>query len=62
MLMRILKYGWEFLLHISGGLGGACFRMTNALSELGRQGKEILWKAIGGAYPCVGIRPLWGKH
>jgi glycosyltransferase involved in cell wall biosynthesis len=31
-------YGWEFPPHISGGLGVACFGMTQALSE---QGHEI---------------------
>ncbi|MCP4677945.1 MAG: glycosyltransferase family 4 protein [Deltaproteobacteria bacterium] len=32
--MRILMYGWEFPPHISGGLGVACFGMTQALAEL----------------------------
>ena len=36
--MRVLMYGWEFPPHISGGLGVACFGMTQALSE---QGHEI---------------------
>ncbi len=35
--MRILMYGWEFPPHISGGLGVACFGMTQALVEQGHQ-------------------------
>ena len=29
--MKVLMFGWEFPPHISGGLGTACFRMTEAL-------------------------------
>jgi glycogen synthase len=35
--MKILMYGWEFPPHISGGLGVACFGLTQALGEQGHQ-------------------------
>ena len=35
--MRILMFGWEFPPHISGGLGTACYGMTQALAKLGAQ-------------------------
>jgi glycogen synthase len=31
--MRVLMFGWEFPPHISGGLGTACFGLTNSLSK-----------------------------
>jgi len=40
--MRVLMYGWEFPPHISGGLGVACFGMTQALSEQGHNITFIL--------------------
>ena len=33
--MRVLMFGWEFPPHISGGLGTACFGMTQALAKKG---------------------------
>jgi glycosyltransferase involved in cell wall biosynthesis len=33
--MRVLMLGWEFPPHISGGLGTACFGMTQALARTG---------------------------
>ncbi|MCX7982544.1 MAG: glycosyltransferase family 4 protein [Syntrophales bacterium] len=33
--MRVLMFGWEFPPYISGGLGTACFGLTQALSRLG---------------------------
>ncbi len=30
--MRVLMFGWEFPPHISGGLGTACYGLTNGLS------------------------------
>lgn len=33
--MRVLMFGWEFPPHISGGLGTACFGMTQALAQRG---------------------------
>ncbi|MCL1985691.1 MAG: glycosyltransferase [Betaproteobacteria bacterium] len=38
--MRVLMLGWEFPPHISGGLGTACFGMTQALA---RTGTEIIF-------------------
>jgi len=38
--MRVLMFGWEFPPHISGGLGTACFGMTQALA---RKGAEIIF-------------------
>ena len=29
--MRVLMFGWEFPPHISGGLGTACFGLTQSL-------------------------------
>ena len=31
--MRVLMFGWEFPPHISGGLGTACYGMTQALPK-----------------------------
>ena len=33
--MRVLMFGWEFPPHISGGLGTACYGMTQALAKKG---------------------------
>jgi glycogen(starch) synthase len=33
--MKVLMFGWEFPPHISGGLGTACFGLTQALGKLG---------------------------
>ena len=38
--MRVLMLGWEFPPHISGGLGTACFGMTQALA---RAGTEVIF-------------------
>ncbi len=38
--MRVLMFGWEFPPFISGGLGTACFGMTQSLA---RRGTEILF-------------------
>ena len=35
--MRVLMFGWEFPPHISGGLGTACFGITQGLSGLGTE-------------------------
>lgn len=35
--MRILMFGWEFPPHISGGLGTACYGMTQALAQRGAE-------------------------
>ena len=33
--MRVLMLGWEFPPHISGGLGTACYGITQGLTEKG---------------------------
>lgn len=38
--MKVLMFGWEFPPHISGGLGTACYNMTEALVK---QGVEIVF-------------------
>ncbi|MDO5760448.1 MAG: glycosyltransferase family 4 protein [Bacteroidota bacterium] len=38
--MKVLMFGWEFPPHISGGLGTACFRITEGLVK---QGAKILF-------------------
>ncbi len=46
--MRVLMFGWEFPPHISGGLGTACYGLTNGLSHF--KDMEILFvvpKAFG---------------
>ena len=46
--MRVLMFGWEFPPHISGGLGTACYGLTNGMSQL--DDMEILFvvpKAFG---------------
>ncbi|OGJ86470.1 MAG: hypothetical protein A2350_20535 [Candidatus Raymondbacteria bacterium RifOxyB12_full_50_8] len=35
--MRVLMYGWEFPPHISGGLGTACFGLTQAMALQGQR-------------------------
>ena len=35
--MRVLMLGWEFPPHISGGLGTACYGLTQGLSRLGAE-------------------------
>ena len=35
--MRVLMFGWEFPPHISGGLGTACFGVTEGLTRLGAE-------------------------
>jgi glycogen(starch) synthase len=46
--MKVLMFGWEFPPHISGGLGTACYGLTNGMSHL--QDMEIIFvvpKAFG---------------
>lgn len=33
--MKVLMLGWEFPPYISGGLGTACYGLTQGLSQLG---------------------------
>lgn len=49
--MRILMFGWEFPPHISGGLGTACYGMTQALAKLGAQVIFVLPTTRGDAKP-----------
>ena len=46
-LMRVLMFGWEFPPHISGGLGTACFGMTQALAKKGAEIIFVLPRAEG---------------
>lgn len=39
--MKVLMFGWEFPPHISGGLGTACYGLTNGMSHL--KDMEILF-------------------
>lgn len=54
-MMRILMLGWEFPPYLSGGLGTACFGMTEALVRKGTHITFVLPKA-----PSVGKDPLSG--
>ena len=49
--MQILMLGWEFPPHISGGLGTACFGMTQALAQKGAQVIFVLPKTNAGGDP-----------
>ncbi|MCR4666562.1 MAG: glycosyltransferase family 4 protein [Desulfovibrio sp.] len=49
--MRILMFGWEFPPHISGGLGTACFGMTQALAQKGAEVIFVLPKTNNGGDP-----------
>ncbi|MDR1659371.1 MAG: glycogen/starch synthase, partial [Desulfovibrio sp.] len=46
--MRILMFGWEFPPHISGGLGTACYGMTQALAKMGAEIIFVLPRVKGG--------------
>ena len=47
--MRVLMFGWEFPPHISGGLGTACFGMTQALAKNGVEIIFVLPRVEGSA-------------
>lgn len=49
--MRILMYGWEFPPHIAGGLGVACFGMTQALATAGAKVTFVLPRLKDGMSP-----------
>ncbi|MDO5483297.1 MAG: glycosyltransferase family 4 protein [Desulfovibrionaceae bacterium] len=59
--MRVLMFGWEFPPHISGGLGTACYGMTQALAK---KGAEIIFvlPRVGEGEPngFLKIRPASG--
>ena len=46
--MRVLMFGWEFPPHISGGLGTACYGMTQALAKKGAEIIFVLPHVEGG--------------
>ncbi|MBR4741585.1 MAG: glycosyltransferase family 4 protein [Desulfovibrio sp.] len=59
--MQILMLGWEFPPHISGGLGTACFGMTQALAQKGVKVTFILPKTtFGGAPSFLSLRSASG--
>ncbi len=45
--MKILMFGWEFPPHISGGLGTACFGLTNGLAQHGVEVLFVVPKTFG---------------
>ncbi len=45
--MKVLMLGWEFPPHISGGLGTACFGMTEALAAKGVEVTFVVPRAYG---------------
>ncbi|MCR5814267.1 MAG: glycosyltransferase family 4 protein [Desulfovibrio sp.] len=49
--MQILMLGWEFPPHISGGLGTACFGMTQALAQKGAKVIFVLPKTSSAGDP-----------
>jgi len=49
--MRVLMLGWEFPPHISGGLGTACFGMTQALAGTGTEVIFVLPRLRAAAEP-----------
>lgn len=46
--MKVLMFGWEFPPHISGGLGTACFGLTQSLKELGVKVYFVVPRLLGG--------------
>ena len=44
--MRVLMFGWEFPPQISGGLGTACYAMTEALIKQGVQIAFVVPKSM----------------
>ncbi len=44
---RVLMFGWEFPPHISGGLGTACYGLTQALSRLPVEIRFVMPRASG---------------
>jgi glycosyltransferase involved in cell wall biosynthesis len=62
--MRVLMLGWEFPPHISGGLGTACFGMTQALAGTGTEVVFVLPRLREAAGPGghVSLRSASGTH
>lgn len=46
--MRVLMFGWEFPPHISGGLGTACFGLTQGLLQQGVDVLFVVPRLLGG--------------
>lgn len=45
--MKVLMFGWEFPPHITGGLGTACFGLTQALARVGVDVLFVVPRAFG---------------
>ncbi len=45
--MRVLMFGWEFPPHITGGLGTACYGLTQGLAKKGLEVIFVVPKAFG---------------
>ncbi|MBC8328398.1 MAG: glycosyltransferase family 4 protein [Planctomycetes bacterium] len=45
--MRVLMLGWEFPPHISGGLGTACYGLTQGLAHHGVEVNFVIPRAVG---------------
>jgi glycogen synthase len=45
--MKVLMFGWEFPPHISGGLGTACFGLTQGLASHGVEVLFVVPRAFG---------------
>jgi len=62
--MRVFMLGWEFPPHISGGLGTACFGMTQALARTGTEVVFVLPRMTeaAGSGGNVSLRSASGTH
>ena len=49
LLMKVLMLGWEFPPYISGGLGTACYGLTQGLSTLGTEITFVLPHSVAAA-------------
>jgi len=59
--MKVLMFGWEFPPHISGGLGTACYGLTNSL---GKEDVDVLFVVpkLHGDEPAQNIRLINASH
>jgi len=48
--MKILMLGWEFPPFISGGLGTACYGLTQGMSQIGAEVLFVLPRPVGGQH------------
>jgi glycogen(starch) synthase len=61
-IMKVLMLGWEFPPYISGGLGTACYGLTQGLSQLGTEIIFVLpHEVAAGAAHNVKLRSWEGK-